>query len=259
VIVDAGVIDPPGHISPSSIGTWQQCPYRFRLSRLERIPEPSTEAQLIGSFVHEVLEYLYQDPRELRTLQRARELSRILWDQKWVAEVEVLDLSSIELNNFRWNSWWCVEAFFKMEDPTARDLDGIEQRLEWHVGDAKVVGVIDRWNMNNDGTATISDYKTGKKPQQRFEGEKRFQLGVYVNMVESLLNISVSYAELLYLKEGIRWGFEPTAEMRKTVVDTINVVWNEIAEACSTGAFECKKTKLCNWCSYQPICPAWSK
>jgi putative RecB family exonuclease len=259
VIVEAGVINVPAHLSPSSIGTWQQCPYRFRLSRLEKIPEPSTEAQLIGSFVHEVLEFLYRDPQAIRTVQRAKQLSRALWNEKWADEVQVLDLSPVQLNAFRWNSWWCIESFFNMENPTAHELDGIEQKLEWQVGDAKVVGIIDRWNKNSDGSATISDYKTGKKPKPRFESEKRFQLGVYVNMIESLLDIPVSYAELLYLKEGIRWGFEPTSEMRQDVIKTISIVWQEVVESCLSGKFECKTSKLCDWCSYQSICPAWSK
>lgn len=258
MIVDAGPIEGPHHLSPSSIGTWQQCPYRFRLSRLEKIPEPSTSAQLMGSFVHEVLEVLYQQERSDRTIPMAKKISRDLWDEKWAEEVEVLQLTKSALNEFRWNSWWCVEALFGFEDPQTFDLDGIEQRLELKVGDATLLGIIDRWNKNADGTVTISDYKTGKKPRPQYEGEKRFQLAVYVNLVEKVLELPVSYAELLYLKEGVRWGFAPTEKMRHGALKVIEEVWSQIQQSCATGQFECKVSKLCNWCSYQNICPAWS-
>lgn len=249
----------PEHISPSSISTWQQCPLRFRYGRIDRIPEPSTEPQLLGSFVHEVLEYLYALPSAERTKDTARKIAGRLWDEKWSGEVEQLNLDPDELHQFRWKSWWCVEALWDMENPMEVELDGIEQRLEMMVDDAKLIGILDRYNKTEDGSVVISDYKTGKKPKPQYEAEKKFQLTVYADLVDQTLGVKVDSAELLYLKEGVRWTYMPSEEEILKMRETVKSVWSEIKQSCATGEFEAKPTILCNWCSYKVICPAHVK
>ena len=53
----------PAYMSPSSIGTFNQCPMRYKYAKLDRIPEDSTEAQVLGSFVHEVLEEFFKEDK----------------------------------------------------------------------------------------------------------------------------------------------------------------------------------------------------
>lgn len=256
LMVRGEVCEVPAHLSPSSIGTWQQCPLRFRYSRLDKIPEPSTQAQILGSFVHEVLEFLYMEPAEERTQTTARRLSAKLWNEKWEKEVDELNLTDSELHKFRWQSWWCIEALWAMEDPTKVELAGIEQKLEMKVGDAKLLGILDRFNRDDDGGVVISDYKTGKKPAERFEGEKRFQLTVYTDLVQTAFGEPVTSAELLYLKEGIRWVIHPSPDDILKMREVVMNVWTEIQASCGSGSFEARPTKLCNWCSYKTVCPA---
>lgn len=248
--------DPPQHLSPSSISTWQQCPLRFRYSRLDKLPEPSTQPQLLGSFVHEVLEHLYLEPAESRTVSEARQITSRLWNDKWADEVSVLGLNEEQLHKFRWQSWWCVEALWAMEDPQKMELGGVEQPLDMMVGDAKLLGILDRYHVNDDGKVVISDYKTGKKPKPRYEGEKRFQLTVYADLVQQKLNQTVDFAELLYLKEGVRWQISPTAQDIEEMRNTVQTVWSEVLYSCSSGAFEARRTILCDWCHYKSHCPA---
>lgn len=257
VLVETAPCEAPPHLSPSSIGTWQQCPLRYKLGRIDKIQEPPTSAQLLGSFTHEVLEFLYQLPRDARTLHSAKLLSKQLWDEKWMEEAKILKLSAEQERQFRWQVWWCIEALFRMEDPSAMDLGGTEQRLETFIDGTKLLGILDRWHTDENGLVVISDYKTGKKPQPKYEAEKKFQLAVYVHLVEKSLGLSVSYTELLYLKEGVRWKFEPDTGFVDGVIQTVSSVAKEVASACSDGAFEAKPSKLCDWCSFRPSCPAW--
>lgn len=257
VLVETEPCTAPAHLSPSSISTWQQCPLRYKLSKIDKIPEPSTDAQLLGSFTHEILEYLYQLPHEERTLAAARRLSASLWNETWAAEVAELNLDEEAVRRFRWQTWWCIEAMFKIEDPALVTLGATEQRLETYLGDVKLLGILDRWHPLDDGRAVISDYKTGKKPKPRYEGEKKFQLGVYVHLVRAALGLDVAYTELLYLKEGIRWKFEPTDKYVDEVVETVQQVAVEIKDACAAGSFEAKPAILCDWCNFKSTCPAW--
>ena len=257
VSVETGQLDTPVHLSPSSINTWEQCPYKFKLSRLDKISEPPTEAQMLGNFTHEILESLYLLPHGERTTNMARSIAASLWASRWSELTKQLHLNDEEIRRFRWQVWWFVEALFRLEDPTTVTLAGVEQKLEVNVSGVKLLGFMDRWHVGDDQRAVISDYKTGKKPRPQYEGEKRFQLGVYTYLVQEALGVEVGYAELIYLKEGLRWGFEPNSQFVDSVVSTVERVWSEIKESCSDGVFVARRHKLCDWCSFKVSCPAW--
>ena len=76
----------PTHLSASSISTYEQCPLRYRFSRLDKIPEPTTQPMIMGSFVHEILEEFYALPPEERIIAEARTIARNLWETKFKEE-----------------------------------------------------------------------------------------------------------------------------------------------------------------------------
>ena len=78
---DLKVYPEPEYMSPSSIGTFNQCPMRYKFAKLDRLPEPSTDPQILGSYVHEVLEELFHLPREERTMQAAGSIAKNLYDE----------------------------------------------------------------------------------------------------------------------------------------------------------------------------------
>jgi hypothetical protein len=34
------------------------------------------------------------------------------------------------MNEFRWRSWWCIENYFKVEDPTNMEANGLEEIVQ---------------------------------------------------------------------------------------------------------------------------------
>lgn len=257
VMVETGPQERPPHLSPSSISTWEKCPYQFKLTRIDKIKEPPTEAQMLGNFTHEILEGLYLLPHEQRTLAAARQIAATLWQDKWIEESQQLELGPEGIKRFRWQVWWFVENLFGLETPSEVTLQGVEQKLEVRVGEVTLLGFMDRWHLGDDGRAVISDYKTGKKPKPQYEGEKRFQLGVYTHLVQENLDVEVGYAELIYLKDAIRWGFAPSRTFIDDVVSTVERVSLEVQKSCDEGVFAAKKHRLCDWCSFKRDCPAW--
>lgn len=251
---------PPARLSPSSVGTFRQCPLRYRLSRLDALPEPSTPEQLRGSFVHEILERLFEFAPEERTVAIARGIAGDLWASKWAHKVqEELHLNEKTLREWRWHAWWCIEEYFTLEDPQQIHPTGLETRLEGKVAGVPFMGIIDRWCVDGDERAIITDYKTGKAPAPRYAGDKIFQLMVYADMLNADKGIDVASVELIYLKTpGKKAQYEPSAEQLSKMRETVMIVWNDIQEACDTGLFEPQPGKLCDWCNYKTICPAFT-
>jgi putative RecB family exonuclease len=68
-----------------------------------------------------------------------------------------------------------------------------------------------------------------------------------------------SQLELLYLKDGVKFTEEVTDESLKNTVDRVVGIKEQIDERCVSGSFEPTKSKLCDYCSYKSICPAWSR
>jgi len=244
-------------MSPSSVGTFNQCPMRFKFSKLDKIKEPSTEAQVIGSFVHEILEHLYAYDQDERTLSNARSIAKHLWYSKWLGEYEDLDEKS-DINEFRWKSWWCVENYFELEDPTTLQPSGLETKVNGDIDGVPIFGIVDRWHIE-DGKIVVSDYKTGKKPKKAYEWEKKLQIMIYVDLLEKEVGVDAEYGELIYLKSPNKVRYEATPELRESVSVTLRNTWDEVITSCNSGEFECRTGPLCNWCNFKNICPAWSK
>jgi putative RecB family exonuclease len=144
-----------------------------------------------------------------------------------------------------------------MEDPTQLELDGIETEVSGKIAGVEIKGFIDRWRRTPDGIL-IGDYKTGKTPHPRYREDKYFQLFLYACALELILEETVSEIELLFVKDQVRLAKSVTDSDREKVRETVVSVRSQIDERCETGVFEPIKHRLCDWCTYKPICPAWS-
>lgn len=251
-------LEAPAYLSPSSIATFQQCPLKYKFSRIDGLTEPPTEATLRGNFVHSVLEELYALPSEQRTMSTAKNLAKVLWESEYEERVSPYVRGAEAQKMFRWSSWWCIENLFTMEDPQELELDGIETEVNGDIDGVAIRGFIDRWRRTDDGII-IGDYKTGKTPAPRYRDDKYFQLMLYACALELKLEEHVKEIELLFVKDSVRLSKSVTDGDRQNVRDTVASVRTQIDERCETGIFEPIKHKLCDWCSYKSICPAWSK
>ena len=261
-VQDGGGLQPPPYLSPSSIETFKQCPLKFKYSRIDRLRDPPTEATTKGSFVHAVLEDLYALPPADRTLASAKVLMSAQWKNEWEEKtLDVIGADPDKLRSFRWNSWWCIENCFKLEDPTKINPDGIERELNSTISDVPIKGFIDRWQMGKTGII-ISDYKTGKTPQPKYRNSKFFQLLIYADILAAELDAPIERVELLYLKDPVRLKLDSGTKMLEDVASMRVVVketYDGVLKRCSAGEFEPTKNTLCDWCSYKSFCPAWKK
>lgn len=254
------VLTPPPYLSPSSMGTFVQCPQKFKFNKIDLIPDAPTKETLLGNFVHETLEALYALEPDQRTLPMAKSLAGQVWEVgDWASRVQRYVPKPDDLRLFRWSAWWCIENLWKLEDPTLIEPAGIEVEVNGLLGGIVTVkGFIDRYSVN-DGKITISDYKTGKTPRGDYVADKFKQLQIYGALAKRQFGLDVERIELLYLKDGVRLEASFTDADIRSVSDYAVAVFYEIESACLTENFPTHKSRLCDWCSYKSICPAWRK
>lgn len=255
------MLTPPEYLSPSSLSTFKQCPLRFKYTKIDGLREPDTEATVLGSFVHEVLECLFGLPPVDRSIEIAKALATDAWNNGgWREKVaSVIGLRDDLLREFRWKAWWCIENYFSMEKPEEINLAGIEDEVTGRIAGVPIRGFIDRWSYDENSQIHISDYKTGKTPGVRYREDKFTQLFIYAALLEQRLESRPKQVELLYLKSGDRLVADVTDEAIAGVESLIKSVNDQILDRCEVGKFEYKTSRLCDWCSFKPTCPAWGR
>jgi len=244
----------PAYLSPSSVGTFQQCPLRFKYSRIDKIPEPPTIHTMLGNFVHEILEDLYSFDAKDRTLPVARSIARDKWDNKYSVETKQLNIDD---HDFRWKAWWCVENLWKCEEPTEVNLESVEFEINGEIHGVQIKGFVDRFQKDENGKIVIEDYKTGKVPNPRFTDDKFQQLLIYAVMLEELGIGETSEIRLMYLVAPKILSKAVDNQARKKTIKTLVDTKASVDQFCEEGVFPTKAGPLCNWCTFKKICPAW--
>ena len=255
---------PPDYLSPSSIGLFRDCPQKFKLSYIDKIKEPPAWHLHLGSFVHEVLEFLYKEDADNRTLDTLKTIAADRWSNHgWAEKVEALEEKKGTIPEFKRAAFDSMTNLWTLEDPTETELDGMEHEVLTTVEGVAMKGYIDRFIFADDGTVIISDYKTGSIPNPRFKSEedKFFQLLAYALMLEESDQETTSKVELLYLTQKAKHDLSVTPVNLSVARGTIVETRESIEASCATGEFHCNVTKLCDWCHYKKIgiCPAHAR
>ncbi len=261
---------PPLHLSPSSIGTFNDCPLKFRYNKIDMLPDPSNHWAVLGNLVHDILEDVYKLPAEMRTQENAKSIATKMWKEKWEEEIDRIlpgfkswykintKDSRVVINTFKRLALNCVENLWEIENPQQIEPIGLEYELNGEIAGVRLKGFIDRYSQTEGKTSlTISDYKSGKTPREYDLDGKFSQLLIYAKLIMNLGIGDVDKLELMYLAEPIKFVKEVTHSDISRLEEMIVETKSKIDERCRNQYFEPIKSGLCNFCNYKMICPAW--
>lgn len=254
-------------LSPSRANDYRQCPLKYRFRAIDKIPEPSTVAQVKGTLVHAVLEEMYSWPREQRTYPAAVKRLKPTWAVMCAEDDQMFDLvPEDDLYDFLVECRGLLKGYFMMENPAGFDAAEMEKFVQLVLDRTKdsslpvsvpMRGFIDRVDIAPTGEVRIVDYKTGKKPSPRFRDEALFQMRFYALVWWHLTGKIPEQLRLMYLKVADDLVLSPSAAELESFQAEIAGLWQQIVRDGEHGDFVPKKSKLCGWCSFQELCPAY--
>jgi putative RecB family exonuclease len=249
----------PRSISPSKVASFTDCPLAFRLSIIDRLPEPPSPHAVKGTLVHAALERLFwRHPVGTRTEEAARAELEAAWDELGRdPEFIALDLSAEEAEEFRADAAELVGNYFSLEDPNAVRAVGMELGLEVDLDEVRLRGIIDRLDLNEDGELVVIDYKTGRAPSLRFERGRLTGVHMYALMCERLFGRTPAEVRLLYLRDPVTIVAVPSEQSVRGQARRTLAVWAAIERACEHEDFRPRPSSLCNFCGFQALCPAF--
>ncbi len=250
-------------LSPSRASDFMACPLLYRFRVIDRLPSAPSPAAARGTLVHAVLERLFDLPAADRTPERAVELLGPEWERLVEGEPALAGLVSDDgLDAPDRTSWLAdagrlVDSWFTLEDPTRLEPAARELYVEAEVDGLTLRGYVDRLDIAPTGAMRVVDYKTGRSPSEHFEAKALFQMRFYALVLWRSRGVVPTLLQLVYLGDREVLRYSPDEADLLATERKVQALWAAIETAATTGDWRPSPSRLCAWCDYKPLCPAW--
>jgi putative RecB family exonuclease len=237
-------------LSFSRVDTYGRCPAQFRYAYVDGLPTEPSPHLSFGTSLHAALERFYK--QKLPTPPSQEQLLAYLYECWDVSGFERLDREE----QLRWyrHAQEVLRRYHDREAPRYRLPADVEKWFEVPFGDdAVVVGSIDRIDVDDDGDLEIVYYKTSRRIRDRGEVRRSLQLAIYATACEHLYGRLPAAVVLDFVVPGVQVRV-PTGEID---LDGAYAEVLRVAEAVRAEAYEPAPNRLCGWCDYRSLCPAW--
>ena len=254
-----------GALSPSRAGDFMTCPLLYRFRTIDRLPEQPSPEAVRGTVVHKVLEDLFDLPAERRTPEEAGDLVLPAWEQLLAAEPEIGEMfvapegdapGAADVGSWLRSCREVLDRYFTLEDP--RRLEPAERELYVEaLLDSRLLlrGFVDRIDVAPDGAIRVVDYKTGRSPGEMFEAKALFQMKFYALVLWRMRGVVPAMLQLVYLGNAELLRYVPDERDLIATERKVEAIWQAIRRAEESGDWRPRRSRLCDWCSYQAICP----
>lgn len=247
-----------GVYSHSRLWLYENCPEFYKLKYVDGIELdlPVHSALVLGSVVHEALEWLYHQVKN-----RIVEIDELIeyFGERWKITIERANGSirfenGDEQNSFNKGVKFLVDYYMRHR-PFNQKVLAIERKILFPLdseGKYKIQGFIDRLDFNDkEGVYEVHDYKTNAYPKKQEEVDADRQLALYH------LGLKEIYGKEIKVK--LIWHFlshnldlvsqRSEEELDKLMKDTLALIKQIESE---TEWSACGK-KFCDWCDFKRI------
>jgi len=250
--------------SHSRLSTFEQCPLKFKYRYIDKIiPEIEQTIEIhLGKTVHDTLEWLYTQVqnKKLPTIDQTIVYYADKWQEKYTPEIVIVKNHLTAKDYFNKGVQFILNYYTK-HYPFDDNTIEIEKKILINLdeqGQYKLQGFIDRIVHNKKTNEyEIHDYKTANFLPSQEKIDQDRQLALYSIGVKDLFGQDKEVCLVWhYLAHNTKICSKRTSEqlqqLKKETLELINKIE-------STEKFPHYISKLCDWCEYKSICPAWSK
>jgi putative RecB family exonuclease len=233
------------------------------VDQVEVPPRESIES-FLGKRVHETLEFLYQSiemgykPTQAEILDHFREA----WGREWSGAVHVVRAGET-VAGYRRIAERCLELYYRRHDPFNRGRTlGAEMLVTYPLdpeNDVHLTGYVDRLVDLGGGNYEIHDYKTSRRLPSQNEIDRDRQLALYqLGVTLQLPDVRSIRLVWHYLAhDRMLVSIRTPDQLRELKLNVLGLI-ARIQRAAQADDFPPRITPLCNWCEFQPMCPAWN-
>ena len=237
-------------LSASALQTYEICPLQFKLEREWRIPGEVPAAMEYGATIHRILLAYYASVRLGRTIEDDQLIELFKTDLRAAGieekyQQELYERQGIEqLRGF-------LSSCKRVPVPQVLHT---EEWFEMQIGQAKVVGRIDRIDQLGNGRVVITDYKTGR-PKSQEDADRSLQLSIYALAAREKWGYHADQIAFYNLEEN---SAVLTRRSESQLQECKHKV-EEVAGKIAAEEFDAKPGFYCTFCAYRSLCPATEK
>lgn len=237
-------------LSFSKVDAYQQCPLKYKYQAVDKLPTPPTPHLSWGSSLHAALEWFWD--RKLPEPPSADELAAALYD-RW-DDTGFADMSRRDKIGWYRHAQDVLRRHQAQHAPSYRPAAAVEQWFDVDLGDrVRVRGFIDGVMPTGDGGFGIVDWKTNRRAKTRAQVETSLQLALYALAARDLWGRDPDWVALEFVVPGIR----VEVPIERIDVDAAVAEVHRVAAAIRAGRFSPTPNRLCGWCDFRDICPAF--
>ncbi|MGH8932350.1 MAG: RecB family exonuclease, partial [Egibacteraceae bacterium] len=237
-------------LSFSRVDTYQTCPLKYRYSYVEKLPSAPSPQLSWGSSIHAALETWWS--QKLPEPPPVDALLQALYDHWDDAGFE----GTSRDEKLKWYRYAqdVLRAHHARFAPTYAPAVATEAWFELDMGDdIIVVGSIDHVQRTPSGGIGIVDWKTSRRAKTRKQVAGSLQLAIYAFAATELWGHEPEWVSLDFVVSGVR------VTMPRSEIDTdaARQTIHNAAARIRAELFPAEPNRLCNWCDYRGVCPAF--
>ncbi len=252
--------------SHSRLASYESCPLQYRLRYVDEVEVERRETveAFLGHRVHRALQLLYERMLDGIVLTEAELIAslRAEWEREWHRGVLIVRTENSPQDYLR-TAERCLVNYYRSNAPFDADRTvGTEIEVLFTLdaeSDVQIRGYVDRLSTSGSGRYEIHDYKTSRRLASQADVDRDRQLGLY-QMAVAARHPDAREIRLVwhYLAHDRRLHSSRTlGALDRLRRETLAVI-ARIERATAENDFPANRGRLCDWCDFRPICPAWN-
>jgi len=245
------VVDPTKAVpvSPSSAENFTECGMKWFLERSGGTDGDSI-AQVLGSAIHAFAALMVQEDgiTEEILVEKLKSSWNLIDPQEgWVSKGSQEKAIAM------------ISRFMRYHLKHERDVVGVEIPFDVTVGKARIIGTVDRLEVDSEGNLFVIDFKTSKDPISKEKVKENLQLKSYQIAVTEggfkahHASTTSSGAALIYLGHDIQKI--STREQKPIDIQAARKQIEDIAQSMGASQFIAATNKRCKECPVKSSCP----
>lgn len=237
-------------ISHTQIKTYGECPYRFKLSSIDKTPIKQSVSLYFGTAIHETLRNMFTYLKDTKTklpLEKAIKITDDFFKTYMFDSIE-------EYKETVARGRKVVNSFYKNFYTGKEAPIHLETSFHALLKDIVITGKIDRIDIIDGNKYKIIDYKTGSLKEEK-DIKKDLQLKLYAYGIEKFKHIFPTEIAFIFVEHEkeitIKLKPEDLGKIEKELLTKITPV----VEGIKNGMFDPKpNVYTCAFCNYRNVC-----